>query len=135
VLVRYFYYRKKIIRIIYNVGHRESCRDLFKRYQIFTLYTQYIYSLVLFTIKNIHLFTINKEIHGHDTRNFNNFHPLLVNLSKYKKGPYMMCVKVYNHLSQIVKNATDKPVLFKSLLRRFLYHHSFYAMEECRDNL
>jgi hypothetical protein len=86
----------------------------------------------------VHLFTINKEVHGHGTRNFNNLHPLLVNLSEYKKCPYMMCVKVYNHLPQIVKNATDKPVLFKSLLRRFLYHHSFYAMEEyfeCRDNL
>jgi hypothetical protein len=70
-----FILQKKIIRIIYNAGPRESCRDIFRRNQIFMLYSQYIYSLLLFTIKNIHLFTTNNEVHEHDTRNSNNLHP------------------------------------------------------------
>jgi len=132
-----FILQKKIIRIIYNVGHRESCRDFFRRFQIFTLYSQYIYSLVLFTIKNIHIFSVNNEIHKHNTRNSNNLHPTIVKLSKYRKGPYMMCVKVFNHLPQLLKNKIGQPVLFRSLLRRFLYHHSFYTIQEyfdCKTN-
>jgi hypothetical protein len=50
--------------------------------QIMTLYCQYIYSLLLFTVSNKHLFTVNNEIHKYNTRNNNNLHPALANLTK-----------------------------------------------------
>jgi hypothetical protein len=125
-----FILQKKIIRIISNAGPRDSCREIFKKLQILTLYSQDIYSLLLFTIKNMHLFTTNNEIHEHDTRNSNNLHPSLVNLSKFRKGPYIMYIKVYNHLPLSLRNTISKPVQFRSLLKRFLYHHLFYSIEE-----
>jgi hypothetical protein len=54
-----FILQKKIIRIITNAGPRESFRNM----QILTLYSQHIYSVLLFTVNNRQLFTINKEIH------------------------------------------------------------------------
>jgi len=41
---RVFILQKKIIRIIANLGPRDSCRNIFRSLQIFTLYSQYIYS-------------------------------------------------------------------------------------------
>jgi hypothetical protein len=45
-----FILQKKAIRIITNSRTKESCRDLFKNLKIMTFFSQYIYSLVLFTI-------------------------------------------------------------------------------------
>jgi len=66
----------------YCIRPRDSCREIFKNMQIMTLYCQYIYSLLLFTVSNKHLFTVNNEIHKYNTRNNNNLHPALANLTK-----------------------------------------------------
>jgi hypothetical protein len=88
-----FIMQKKIIRIITNAGPRDSCRLIFRNMKIFTLYSQYVYSLVLFILKNTNLFTTNSEVHAHLTRNNANLHPALCNLTKYRSGPYMMGIK------------------------------------------
>jgi hypothetical protein len=69
-----FILQKKIFRIVTNSGIRESCREAFKNMQIMTMYSQYIFSLILFTVKNKHLFTPNKEIRKYKTRNNTNLH-------------------------------------------------------------
>jgi len=120
---------QKIIQIMNNKRPRDSCREIFKSMQILTFYLQYIYSLLLFTVNNIHLFTLNNEIHEHNTRNTNKLHPSLTNLTKVKNGPYVMCIKVYNHLPQSIKEMIHNPKHFRSLLKKFLYH-SFYSMKE-----
>jgi hypothetical protein len=72
--------QKRIVRIITNTGVRESCREAFKNMEIMT-YSPYIFSLILFAVKNKHLFTSNKEIHTYKTRNYLNFHLPTVNLT------------------------------------------------------
>ena len=76
-------------------------------------YSQYIYiyiyiyihthTITLFTVNNKHLFTPNNEIHKYNTRNNNNVHPALANLTKFSKGPYISGIKVFNHLPQDLK--------------------------------
>jgi hypothetical protein len=46
-----FILQKKIVRLITNSRVRESCREAFKNRQIMTLYSQYIFSLILFKLK------------------------------------------------------------------------------------
>ena len=53
--------------------------------EIMTLYSQYIFSLILFAVKNKHLFTSNNEIHTYKTRNYLNFLLPTVNLTKFYK--------------------------------------------------
>jgi len=125
-----FLLQQKIIRIITNTRPRDSCREIFKNMQIMTLYSQYIYSIILFTVNNKHLFTPNNEIHKYNTRNNNNLHPALVNLTKFSKGPYISGIKVFNHLPQHLKTLDHNSMHFRSSLKRFLYHHSFCSMEE-----
>jgi hypothetical protein len=69
-----FILQKKIIRIITNTRPRDSCREVFKSMEIMTLYSQYIYSLVLNTANNKHLFDTNNEIYKYKSRNNNNLH-------------------------------------------------------------
>jgi hypothetical protein len=44
-----FILQKKIIRIITNTRPRHSCRKVFKNMEIITFYSQYIYSLILYS--------------------------------------------------------------------------------------
>jgi hypothetical protein len=124
-----FLIQKKILRIIYNIRPRDSCREIFKENQIFTFVSQYIYSLLLFAMKNLHWFNLNSEIHQYSTRNNNNLHPSLTNLTKVKKGPYSMCIKVYNHLPHYIKEMIHNPTQFRNILKRFLHQHSFYTLK------
>ena len=97
-----FILQKKIIRIISNTKPRDSCREAFKSMEILTLYSQNIYSLVLYTINNKHLFDTNKEFHKYKTRNNTNLHFPIANLSKFNKGAYISGIKVFNHLPQYI---------------------------------
>jgi hypothetical protein len=122
--------QKKIIGIMTNTRPRDSCREIFKNMEIVALYSQYIYLLILYTVNNEHLFNTNNEIHTHRTRYNNSLHLPEVNLSKFKKEPFISGVKAYNHLPQYLKILANDQKSFKSTLNRFLYHHSFYSMEE-----
>jgi len=98
--------------------------------EIMTLYSQYVYTLVLHTINNKHLFDTNNEIHKYKTSNNNNLHRPIANLTKFNKGAYVLGIKVFNHLPQYIKVLTNDHKYFKSTLKKFLYHHSFYSMNE-----
>ena len=63
-----FKIQKQIIRIITNKGKCDSCRQLFQTLQILTVPSQYIFSLLVFVIKNRGLFLSNSDIHDINTR-------------------------------------------------------------------
>jgi hypothetical protein len=83
-----FKIQKRVIRIITNSRMRDSCRELFKKLEILPLYSQYIFSISIFVIKNKHLFYTN--IH---TRFKTNIHSPTANLTKFQKGVYYSAIK------------------------------------------
>jgi hypothetical protein len=129
-----FRLQKKTMRIIANSGSRESCRHLFEEFEIFTFYSQYIYSLILFMINNYHLFNSINMIHGYKTRVHKNLYFPSVNLTKYSKSAYVAGIKAFNHLPQALKELTLKVPNFKRALKRFLLQHSSYSMKEYYQN-
>jgi hypothetical protein len=78
--------QKRIIRIITNIGRRNSCRQLFKQLQILTLPSQYVFSLLLFVNKIREMFLPNSEIHDINTRYNYNLHLPSTNLALVQKG-------------------------------------------------
>jgi hypothetical protein len=62
-----FKIQKRIIRGFTIKGKHDSCRQLFKTLQILTVPSQYIFSLLVFVIKNKGLFLSNSEIHDINT--------------------------------------------------------------------
>ena len=90
-----FTLQKKCIRILANANPKASCRILFRKLNIMTIYAQYIYSLALHTVSNMHLFIANGEIHRYETRANKDLHRPSPNSTKYTKGPYYTAIKVY----------------------------------------
>jgi hypothetical protein len=125
-----FILQKKVIRITTNSRSRESCRDILKKLEIMTVYDQYIYSLVLYIINNKHTFNFNKEIHTYKNKALKNLHLPAINVTKYSKGAYIAGIKVFNHLPLWIKELATDTTSFKTALKRFLYHNSFYSMNE-----
>ena len=90
-----------------------------------------VHIFISFTqINNKHVFDTDNEIHKYKTRNNNNLHRPIANLSKFNKGAYISGIKVFNHVPQYIKALTNDHKYFKSTLKRFLYHHSFYSVNE-----
>jgi hypothetical protein len=123
-----FILQKKILRIMTMSKNNESCRKLFKEMEILTLYSQYIFSLLMYVVKNKHSFAKNWEIHGHNTRTVNNYHMPAVNKTKYKKGPHYMGSKIYNHLPNHIKSVANNEMIFKRKIKKFLIENIFYSI-------
>jgi len=115
-----FKIQKKAIKIITNSRMRDSCRELFKKLEILPLYSQYIFSLSIFVIKNKHLFYTNNVIHSINTRFKTNLHPPIANLTKFQKGVYYSRIKIFNNLPHNVKEFANEIILFQNALKRFL---------------
>ena len=130
--IKVFRLQKRIKRIMMGCGSRDSCRKLFIRLKILTLPSQYILSLLLFVIKSKELFSTNNETHSICTRLHLNFHQPSANLTKYQTGVYIHGFKDIQYSSFIycIKQESDNPKKFGSLLKKFLYENSFYSLEE-----
>jgi hypothetical protein len=63
-IIRIFKIKKRAIRIIKNSRMRDPCTELFKKLEILSLYSQYIFSISIFVIKSKHLFHTNNQIHS-----------------------------------------------------------------------
>jgi len=70
------------------------------------------------------------EIHNVVTRQHTNLHQPTSNLTKYQTGIYYSGVRVYNNLPPHIKDISDYPKSFELHLKRSLYLHSFYSLEE-----
>jgi len=108
-VTKLFILHKRTVRIITNTGVRESCREAFKNTEIMMFYSQYIFSLILFAVKNKRLFTSNKDIHIHKIRNYTNLHLPTVNFTKFYNGSYILGYKAYNHLPPYIKTNAYSP--------------------------
>jgi hypothetical protein len=95
-----------------------------------TIYDQYICSLVLYIINNKLIFNLNKEIHKYKTRALKNSCLLAINVTKYGKGAYTAGISGFNYLLLSINMLATDTTSFKTALKRFLYHHFFYSMNE-----
>ena len=125
-----FMLQKRVIRIMTGHGSMTSCRDLFRKLAILPLKSQYIYSILLFVLKNRNLFITNHDKHNIQTRHCENLFFPTSSLSLYQKGVYYSGIKIFNFLPQELKELILIPNSFKSSLRRYLVMHCFYKLEE-----
>jgi len=125
-----FKIKKRVIRIIINSRTSDSCRELFKKLEILPLYSQYIFSISIFVIKNKHLFHTNNQIHNIDKRFKTNLHPPTANLTKFQKAVYYSAIKIFNNLPHKIKDLANDILPFWNALKRFLLANSFYNSNE-----
>jgi len=124
-----FKLQKRVIRIMMNVGNRESWGELFKKLNILPLHSQYILSLILFIVKNVNMFKSNSLVHSISTRHCSDLYLPSTHLSKVQKGVYHSGIKVFNCLPSRIKSLSSDMRKFKSALKkvsfgRFILYYS-----------
>jgi hypothetical protein len=126
-----FKMQKRIVCIMNKVRHG-FLQTTFKKLGILPFYSQYIFSLMTFVVKNMYLYTTNQEIHGVNTRQNTDLHLIsvsLTSLTALKEEACFTGMRIFNHLPANVKQLANKIELFKSALKRYLLH-SFYSLDE-----
>jgi hypothetical protein len=125
-----FKIQKRMIRMIMHSDSKASCREFFRKFYALPLYSQYIFSMLLFIVKNRPLFNTNSELHNFSTRTSHDLHSRTANLTLFQKGVYYLGVRIYNHLPSALKQLSYDVSKFKMALRGFLLANSFYSSEE-----
>jgi hypothetical protein len=75
-----FITQKRIVRMIMKAKAKDSCREMFSKLGILTLYSQYtsIFSILMFVVKHKDIFTTNAELHNINTCQKLDFHVLVL---------------------------------------------------------
>jgi len=97
---------------------------------IMTIFSYYMYSLILFALNNKKNFDLYVHIHQHNTRNKGNMHLTNINRTKVKKGPYFSCISMFNHLPNNIKSLDFNIKKHKEILKNFFLEHRFYSIDE-----
>jgi hypothetical protein len=95
--IEVFYIQKKIIRIMVGTKRRASCRELFKKFNIFPLASEFLLSLLSFVMDNLETFQTNSNIHNISTGYRYNLHVPNTVLRKNQKGVYYSGIKLFNN--------------------------------------
>ena len=104
VSVNTFRIQKKIVRTIFNISPRSSCKDVFKSQKILTVPCLYIYKSLIFTTKNSNLFTCTTHIHKFHTRQNRNIFVERHNFATTQSSAYSLCIRLYNKLPNYLKS-------------------------------
>jgi len=129
VLKRYLKFKRKSSELLQILNRGIPVGKFQEHANNEAIFPVYILNNIIYS-SNKYLYTTNNGIHKYNTRNNNNLLPALTNLTKYNKGSYVPGIKVFNHLPQYLKASDLNSLHIRSSLKRFLYHHSFYCMEE-----
>ncbi|KAL1447934.1 hypothetical protein WDU94_000587 [Cyamophila willieti] len=121
-----FLYQKRAVRSILGLPSTASCKPLFSRFNILTLYGQLILDSCLMIHKNSNNFKKYRDIHTHNTRNRNNLIP-----SKEKKFSNSLLnsgIQLYNSLPENYKSLTERKL--KTVLKDRLLEICPYSVNE-----
>lgn len=129
-----FRIQKRAIRILAGARKLDSCRPLFKKLNILTFSSQYIYSTIKFVVKNLNKFVKTSDVHMYNTRNRSDLHLPLNRLKLSQKGAYFSGIKLFNKLPNDLKELSQKNAKkFKIILKSLLLSHTFYTVDEFLD--
>jgi hypothetical protein len=115
--------------------NKDSCRPLFRHLNILPLYSQYIFSVSIFVVKNSDIFKFNSAIHSINTRQGFDLHFPSNKLAKVQKGVYYSGIKIFNNLPQGIRNVLNDITKFKQALKDFLLAGSFYSLTFKRPDI
>jgi hypothetical protein len=99
---------------------RDSCRELFKKLEILPLYSQYIFSISIFVIKNKHLFHTNNKTDSIHTRFTTNLHPPTAHLTKFQNSVHYSAIKIFNNLPQDIKDLANEVTPFRNTFYSYI---------------
>lgn len=128
--VRAFKLQKRCLRSLDNAWFLQSCKPLFKKFNILPLPCLYIREACQLVKDNPNHFFTRDEISARHTRD--QYQNLLYQppcrTAVYKKNCYNMCILLYNKLPNDFK--IENKTLFKRKLTNWLHEKCFYSIKE-----
>jgi hypothetical protein len=118
----FFLIQKKIIRTMMGINPISTCRPLFKNLRILTVPSQYILSLMKFSINNLEYITFNNITHTKFTRNRCLQVPQTCHY--VTRGVYYMTTKVFNNVSKYIVDFVENETQFITKLKHLLIDQS-----------
>jgi hypothetical protein len=109
--------------------NKESSNPLFRQLNILPLHSQCIFSLLLFMVKNLDIFSFNSDVHSINIRQVSFLHFPANKLAEVQKGVYCSGIRIFSNLPQSVKDLSADVINFKQALKLFLLG-SFFSLNE-----
>lgn len=126
---RIFIIQKRVIRIMFKLGFRETCRGKFKANNLLTFYGIYIQECLIFFFKNKNTtFKRCAPHHPHNTRTLDYVYPKH-RLTVTEKGAFYSCIRLYNNLPIHIQQ-TNTLQTFKRQVHKLLVEIEPYNMSE-----
>jgi hypothetical protein len=123
-----FVLQKRAVRAIYNLKPQTSLRDLFRKVDIITLPSLYIYEVIMYARKHYADLPKNSDLHKFNTRNKNKLAVHRLRLSKSRKSFIGQSIHFYN---KIPSHITDLPDYnFKKHVKDILTQKSYYRVKD-----
>lgn len=91
-------------KVIRSISIWDSCREKFRELKILPLHSQYIFSLLLFVVKNKVLFKSNSDIHSLFIRYKTNLYPPLLHLKRKESRYLIIYLKIWRICCMVLKN-------------------------------
>lgn len=124
-----FITQKRIIRVIAGVARRHTCRELFKKFKILTVYGIYVYNLLQYIFNNKNKLIRNGEFHSYDTRHRDDFHIPSHRLNLSHNSPLFHGIRLYNNLPHHIKTSENINI-FKRKIKERLQLQCLYSVQE-----
>lgn len=126
---RLFILQKRVVRLIYDLEYRESCRSTFRKERILTFISIYLLKVLCYIYKSRLELVTHSDVHSHNTRGRLHLRTPQHNYSFYEKSPLYAGISLFNILPEHVRH---QPTFccFKTTLRQFLIDHCFYNVGE-----
>ncbi|PSN45852.1 hypothetical protein C0J52_16845 [Blattella germanica] len=123
-----FKLQKKMVRVMVNAPYRESCKPIFKKLNILTFPSLYLYELICHLHCNIENCNTIQEPHCYETRYKQMLKFPIHRLSLFEHNSLYMGIKVYNKFS--VEMETLNTQNFKIKLKTWLLNKAYYSVKE-----
>ena len=128
--IKIFKCQKRIIRCMFHLHPRTSCKPFFARLAVLTVPSLYFLSLVNFVKKYPHLFSTNAECYSGCmsvvTRNRDSLCIPMHNTSYFQRGPLYRAIKAYKMLPISIREITNF-TKFRNLVINYLLEKCFYS--------
>lgn len=128
-----FCVQKHVLRIIFDLPFRESCRGKFRSARLLTVPALYISECLLFNFKYKERFEQYLPDHQHNTRMQVNYNYPRHGLSMFEKGPSYSSIKLFNKLPANIK-CIGTFRLFKREIHDLLVNLEPYSISEFLDS-
>jgi hypothetical protein len=125
-----FLIQKRVVSIMLGLGHWSSCREAFKKLDILTVPSMYIYAMVMFVVGTPDIYQTNYILYGINTWQKNKLHVPSVKLSAIQKGILYSSIKVFNALPSNVVDLQNSTSRFRNDLQRYLTMNVFYSVDQ-----